>query len=175
MHGFSETLFKGSIAEQMQLSAVSQRPRESTLHFPLFSFPWSGKLQEFPRRAKDLSLDVGDKNCLFSFGNYLLYYYVLFHLFSLLVYYTLFLEKPVYLLLLPFVSQWYFHFYLDFCPRGVLAKHTLVTIKAGQIKLSKSMLGIILMCPHLASCIFLISVFQRGRTREVQGNITERE
>lgn len=70
MHGFSETMFKGSTAEQMQLSAVSQRLRESTLHFPLFSFPWSAKLQEFPPRAKELSLGVKDKNYMLSFGNY---------------------------------------------------------------------------------------------------------
>lgn len=74
---FSETLFKGSIAEQMQLSAVTQRPWESTLHFPLFSFPWSGKLWEFPPRAKELSLDVGDKNCLFSLE--IIFCIIMFH------------------------------------------------------------------------------------------------
>lgn len=165
MHGFSETLFKGSVAKQMQLSAVSQRPRESTLHFPLFSFPWSGKLWEFPPRAQELSLDVGDKNCLFSFGNYLgimFYSTCLFYCFVT----HLSLEKPVCLLLLPFVSQWYFN-YLHFCLSSVLAKYSLFTIKADPIKLSKSMLGTILMCPPLASSIWLISVFQRDRARKV--------
>lgn len=166
MHGFSETLFKGSMAEQMQLSAVSQRPWESTLHFPLFSFPWSGKLWEFPPRAKELSLDVGDKNCLFSFGNYLGIMFYSTCLFCCFVTH-LSLEKPVCLLLLPFVSQWYFNFYLDFCLSSALAKCHLFTIKADPIKLSKSMLGTILMCPHLAPCIWLFLVFQRDQTRKV--------
>lgn len=166
MHGLSETLCKGSIAEQMQLSAVSQRPRESTLHFPLFSFPWSGKLGEFPPRAEEPSLGVGNKNYLFSFGNYLgIMFYSTCLFYCFVTHYSL-RNQSVY---------YYYHllanailiFIWIFFPSGVLAKYNLVTIKAGQIKLSKSMLGTILMCPHLSSFIWLISVFQRDRTRKV--------
>jgi len=50
-----------------------------------------------------------------------------------------------------------------------LAKYNLVTRKASQIRLLKSMPRTFLMCPHLQSCIWLIAVFQRDRTRKGTG------
>lgn len=50
-----------------------------------------------------------------------------------------------------------------------LAKYSLVTRKTSQIRLLKSMPHTFLMCPHLESCIWLIAVFQRDRTRKGTG------
>lgn len=156
MRGFSETPLKGSIAEQMKLSAVSQRPGESSLHFLYFLFPWSGKLLwEIPPRTNKLSLEVGEKNWLFCLRNIYIYLIPPF-----CYCFTLFLKKLICLLLLLFVSQCYFVILVFTLGLAHSLTYSLVTRKTSQIRLLESMLRTFLVCPHLESCIWWVFCFK---------------